>query len=185
MSTLIALSGSLRRASFNTALLRAAASLAPAGVTVDVRTLHGIPVYDGDDEARGVPEAVTELRAAIKAADGVLIGCPEYNNSFSGVLKNGLDWLSRPSGEGTKTFGGKPVAVMGGTPGNGGTLLGQNALLPVLRTFGADPWWGGRLTVSQIHKLFDEQGTLVDAALTEQVRGFMAGFVAHLRVRVQ
>jgi NAD(P)H-dependent FMN reductase len=177
----IALSGSLRKASSNTALLRAAAAAAPEGVTIDVRTLHGIPVYDGDEEARGVPAVVLELREAIKAADAVLIGSPEYNNSISGVLKNGLDWLSRPSGEGAKTFGGKPVAVMGGTPGNGGTLLAQNALWAVLRAFGADVWWGGTLTVSQINKAFDEQGRLVDAALQQRLTQFIADFAAQIR----
>jgi len=180
MTRIIALSGSLRRASSNTALLRAAALAAPQGVSIDVRTLHGIPLYDGDVETSGVPASVLELRDAIKAADAVLIGSPEYNNSISGVLKNGLDWISRPSGEGAKTFGGKPVAVMGGTPGNGGTLLAQNALWSVLRAFGADVWWGGTLTVSQIHKSFDEQGQLVDAALQERLTKFIADFAAQI-----
>jgi len=181
MTRIIALSGSLRRASSNTALLRAAALAAPQGVSIDVRTLHGIPLYDGDVEAAGVPETVLELRNAIKAADAVIIGTPEYNHSIPGVLKNGLDWISRPSGEGAKTFGGKPIAVMGATPGNGGTLLSQNALWTVLHAFGAHVWWGGALTVSQVHTAFDEHGQLVDAALKERLTKFIADFAAHLR----
>lgn len=173
---LIALSGALRRASYNTALLRAAAALAPEGVTLELRTLHGIPLYDGDVEAEGIPEAVTKLREAIRAADGLLIATPEYNNAIPGVLKNGLDWLSRPSGEGGKLFGAKPTAVIGATPGGFGTVQSQDALLSVLRAFGNDFWMGGRLMVSRAHTVFDADGRLVDDKLLEQLRQFVQGF---------
>lgn len=183
MSTFIALSGSLRQASLNTALLRAAAQLCPEGVTLKLHTLHGIPLYDGDVEAQGIPEAVSQLRAAIQAADGLIISTPEYNNAMPGVLKNGLDWLSRPPTEGRKTFFGKPVALMGATPGGFGTVQSQDAMLSVLRAFGCEAWFGGRLMVSKAHTLFDAQGTLLDDALKQQLREFLAGFAAHVQGR--
>jgi NAD(P)H-dependent FMN reductase len=180
---IIALSGALRRASYNTALLRAAAALAPDGVTIDVRTLHGIPLYDGDLEAEGIPAAVTALREAIRAADGLLIATPEYNNSIPGVLKNGLDWLSRPSGEGARLFGGRPVAVVGATPGGFGTVQAQDAMLSVLRAFGCDAWFGGRLMLSHASAAFDADGHLTEEKLLNQLRSFIEGFVAHIRHR--
>ena len=180
---IIALSGALRRASYNTALLRAAAALAPDGVTIDVRTLHGIPLYDGDLEAEGIPAAVTTLREAIRAADGLLIATPEYNNSIPGVLKNGLDWLSRPSGEGARLFGGRPVAVVGTTPGGFGTVQAQDAMLSVLRAFGCDAWFGGRLMLSHASAAFDADGHLTEEKLLNQLRSFVEGFVAHIRHR--
>lgn len=183
MTTLIALSGSLRRASFNTALLRAAAGLAPAGVTIEPRTLHGIPLFDGDLEAQGVPEAVGRLRAEIQAADGLIIATPEYNNSIPGVLKNGLDWLSRPQAEGRMTFHGRPVALLGATPGGFGTVQAQDAMLGVLRAFGCDCWFGGRLMLSHADRLFDADGALSDAAARQQLGEFVAGFVRHVALR--
>lgn len=174
---IIALSGALRRASYNTALLRAAAGLAPEGVGIELRTLHGIPLYDGDVEAEGMPPAVTELREAIRAADALLIGTPEYNNSIPGVLKNGLDWLSRPSGEGSKLFGGKPTALVGATPGGFGTVQSQDALLSVLRAFGNDFWMGGRLMVSKAGTVFDADGRLIDDKVRAQLQQFVQGFV--------
>ncbi|MCE4557291.1 NADPH-dependent FMN reductase [Roseateles cellulosilyticus] len=181
---IIALSGSLRRASYNTALLRAAVDLAPAGVSVELRTLHGIPLYDGDVEAQGIPEAVTTLREAVRAADALLIGTPEYNNSIPGVLKNGLDWLSRPSGEGAKLFGGKPTGLIGATPGGFGTVQSQDALLSVLRTFGSDFWMAGRLMVSHAGQVFDADGALVDDKVRGQLQQFMQGFAAFVQKRV-
>lgn len=180
---IIALSGALRRASYNTALLRAAAAMSPEGVTLDVRTLHGIPLYDGDVEAQGIPEAVTALREAIRAADALLIGTPEYNNSMPGVLKNGLDWLSRPSGEGAKLFGGKPTGLMGATPGGFGTVQSQDALLSVLRTFGSDFWMAGRLMVSHAGQVFDADGQLTDDKVRQQLQTFVQGFVAFVKKR--
>jgi len=180
---IIALSGALRRGSCNTALLRAAIALAPAGVTIELRTLHGIPLYDGDVEAQGMPEAVTTLREAIRAADGLLIGTPEYNNSIPGVLKNGLDWLSRPSGEGARLFGGKPTGLIGATPGGFGTVQSQDALLSVLRTFGSDFWMAGRLMVSHAGQVFDADGTLVDDKVRAQLQAFVTGFADFVKKR--
>ena len=178
--TVLALSGSLRKASFNTALLHAASKLCPPDVILAVRTLQGIPLYDGDVEAEGVPEAVTALAQAIQAADGLLICTPEYNNSIPGVLKNGLDWLSRGA-EGRKTFSGKPTALMGATPGGFGTVQSQDAMLSVLRAIGVDFWFGGRLMVSQADTRFDAQSRLQDEALKRQLTDFLAGFSNHIK----
>lgn len=180
---IIALSGALRRASYNTALLRAAIALAPRDVTMELRTLHGIPLYDGDVEAEGIPEAVTTLREEIRAADALLVSTPEYNNSIPGVLKNGLDWLSRPSGEGAKLFSGKPTALVGATPGGFGTVQSQDALLSVLRAFGNDFWMGGRLMVSRAGTVFDGDGALVDDKVRAQLQQFVQGFVAFVQAR--
>lgn len=182
---IIALSGALRRASYNTALLKAAVPMAPEGVTLDLRTLHGIPLYDGDVEAQGIPEAVTTLREAIRAADGLLISTPEYNNAIPGVLKNGLDWLSRPSGEGAKLFGGKPSALIGATPGGFGTVQSQDAMLSVFRTFGSDFWMAGRLMVSHAGQVFDADGQLTDDKVRQQLQTFVHGFVDFVKARAK
>lgn len=179
---LIALSGSLRQGSFNTMLARAAARLAPQAVAVTVETIHGIPLYDADDEARaGLPERVAALKDAITAADGVLLVTPEYNNSIPGVFKNAIDWLSRPDADIKRVFGDRPMALMGASPGGFGTVLSQNAWLPVLRTLRVNFWSGGRLLVSRAQGAFNTEGDLVNPATQEQVRTFMAGFAAFIR----
>lgn len=178
MTTILAISGSLRKASYNTGLLRAAEAVTPAGVTLDARTLHGVPLYDGDLEAaQGVPPAVAALKEALAAADGLLLITPEYNNGIPGVFKNAIDWMSRPPG-GTDLFKGKPVAVIGASPGGFGTILAQNAWLPVLRTLGTRPWFEGRLMVSRAGGLFDRDGALTDDETRSRLAGFLAGFAA-------
>jgi NAD(P)H-dependent FMN reductase len=178
MTTIIGLSGSLRKDSYNTALLRAATGLMPEGATLTIKTIHGIPLYNEDEEdAHGIPLPVQELKMAIAAAGGLLLSTPEYNNSIPGVFKNAIDWLSRPSADIPNIFGGKPVALIGASPGPFGTLLSQNAWLPIMRTLGTKPWFGGRLMVSHADKLFDPTGQIADSALKERLRKFLAGFV--------
>lgn len=182
MTRILGLSGSLRSGSYNTALLRAAAGLVPAGVQLDVATLHGIPLYDGDDEARtGIPPAVQQLKERIVASDALLLVTPEYNNGVPGVLKNGVDWLSRPPADIARVFGNRPVAVIGASPGGFGTILAQNAWLPVLRTLGTRPWFGGRLMVSRAGQVFNEAGEMTDEKAKAQLQQFLQGFVASLQ----
>lgn len=179
MTHILGLSGSLRTASFNTALLRAATGLMPDGATLEAGNIAGVPLYDGDLEAReGLPAAVKHLQARLAAADGLLLVTPEYNNGIPGVFKNAIDWMSR--GEGLKLFVGKPVAVIGASPGPFGTVLSQNHWLPVLRTLRTKPWLEGRLMVSRAGSVFDGDGTLTDDATREKLRDFLAGFAASL-----
>jgi chromate reductase len=180
--TVIGLSGSLRRGSYNSAVLRAAASLMPSGSELRIESITGMPLYDADDEAaHGIPDAVSRVKDAIAGADGLLLVTPEYNNSLPGVAKNAIDWLSRPPADMARVFGGRPVAIAGASPGGFGTILSQNAWLPVFRTLGADLWSGGRLLVSRAGSVIDANGEIVDAATRDSVRRFVEGFVAHIR----
>ena len=175
--TIIALAGSVRRASFNAALQRAAIEAAPATVTIETASIAGIPLYNGDDEAaNGLPEPVRALKDRIAAADGLLLVTPEYNNSLPGVFKNAIDWLSRPASDIPRVFGGRKVAMMGATPGRGGTILAQAAWLPVIRVLGMRPWFGRNVYVANAGSVFDKDGKLVDEQVRKQIVAFMAGF---------
>ncbi len=178
MPNILAISGSLRAGSYNTALLRASAGLMPAGATLDIATLHGIPLFDGDVEANeGIPPAVRALKDRIIASDGLLFATPEYNNSIPGVFKNAIDWLSRPPADIAKVFGGRRVALIGAAPGGFGTILSQNAWLPVLHALGMQPWFGGRLMVSRARQVFNDAGEMVDEKVKLQLGQFLKGFV--------
>ena len=179
MARILGISGSLRAGSFNTALLRAGQQLAVPGVELELATLHGIPLYDGDLEAReGLPPAVQALKARVLASDALLLATPEYNNGIPGVFKNAIDWLSRPAADIARVFGDKPFALVGASPGGFGTILSQNHWLPVLKTLGVRLWAGNRLMVSRAGSVFDADGALVDPKVREQLAGFVQGFAA-------
>ncbi len=181
MTTILGICGSLRGGSLNAALLRSAAQVIE-GATLEIGSIRGIPLYDGDLEASiGIPQAVADLKARMIASDGVLLVTPEYNNGIPGVFKNAIDWLSRPASDIKSVFGDRPVAVIGASPGGFGTILAQDAWLPVLRTLGMRPWFGGRLMASRAHTLFDASGDLTDAALRKQLTEFMRGYVAFVK----
>jgi NAD(P)H-dependent FMN reductase len=181
MTKLIGISGSLRRASFNTALLRAAAELMPEGSVLAVKTIDGIPLYNADVEARGIPKSVTNLKDAVATADGLILSTPEYKYSMPGVLKNAIDWLSRPDADIKRVFGGKPVALIGATPGGFGTILCQAAWLPVLRTLGTKLWCEGRLLISRAPSVFDADGKLTNQTVIDQLRSFVRHFTEFAR----
>lgn len=184
MARLLGLSGSLRKASFNSGLLRAAVDLAPAGTTLLAGSIEGIPLYNGDDERdHGIPAAVQALKRQLAAADGLLLFTPEYNNAMPGVFKNAIDWLTRPATDIEHLFGGKPVAVVGASPGGFGTILAQDAWLPVLRTLGTRPWFEGRLMVSRAQSVFDAEGNLTDETTRQRLAQFIAGFAAFVAGR--
>jgi chromate reductase, NAD(P)H dehydrogenase (quinone) len=184
MLRIIGLSGSLRRGSYNSAVLRAAAALMPPESALQIESIRGIPLYDGDDEAaHGVPEPVARLKDLIAGADGLLLVTPEYNNSLPGVTKNAIDWLSRPSDDVPRVFRGRPVAIAGASPGGFGTILAQNAWLPVFRTLGADLWPGGRLLVSRAASVIGADGEITDPTTRQAIAKCVAGFVAHIRGR--
>jgi len=182
MVKLLGISGSLRRGSFNTALLRAAAGLVEGDTQLEITTIHGIPLYDADLEAaEGLPPAVQELKARVLACDGLLLATPEYNNGVPGVFKNAVDWLSRPASDIPRVFGNRPVALMGASPGGFGTILAQEHWLPVLRTLRTRPWFGGRLMVSRASTVFNESGDLTDERVREQLRDFINGFAQFIQ----
>jgi NAD(P)H-dependent FMN reductase len=179
MTRIVGISGSLRRGSLNAALLRAAAELAPAGVEIDVRGIAGVPLYDGDLEAaEGIPAAVTALKEATAAADGLLLVTPEYNNGIPGAFKNAIDWMSRPASDIGRVFGGRKAALIGASPGGFGTILAQNAWLPVLRTLGCE-LYPGRLLVSRAGQAFAD-GRLAAEETRAQLARFLEGFAAYV-----
>ena len=175
MTQVIAVSGSLRTGSFNTALIEAASEMFPD--EIQVASIHDIPLYNADlEEEQGIPAVVADLKDRIAGAHGLLISTPEYNNSMPGVLKNAVDWLTRPAADIPKVFGGKPVAIMGASAGGFGTISAQSAWHPVLRTVRARPFWGERLMVSRAADLVDE-GVLTDKDTREKVEKFVRAFI--------
>ena len=171
----LALSGSLRHSSFNTALARAAQAIAPKGMDIEVATLHGVPLYDADLEAsEGIPAAVLELKAQILAADALLLVTPEYNNGVPGVFKNGIDWLSRADMK--AIFAQRPTGLMGASMGGFGTLSSQAAWLPTLKMLGVNLYSGHSVLVSRAQNAFDAQGNLADESSRKNLRAYLDGF---------
>ena len=163
------LAGSLRRGSYNRALLRATASLAPEGFEIVVFDRLGeIPLYNADVEVEGDPESVTAFKGAIRAADAPLVVTPEYNYGVPGVLKNAIDWASRPPG--ASVLEGKPTALMGATPGRGGTARSQLALRQSFVFTGTPVLPGPEVLVAEAHEKFGKDGTLQDEATRRHVR---------------
>jgi len=184
MARIVGIAGSLRKQSFNAALLRAAADRTPQGTEVEIATIAGIRLYDADlDREQGTPEPVKLLKERIVGADGLLLVTPEYNNSIPGVFKNAIDWLSRPAKDIPRVFGGRPVAIMGASDGRGGTRLSQSAWLPVLRTLGTRAWFGRTLYVTGAADVFDAEGRLVDPAIERLLTRFMTGFAAFVNAK--
>ena len=165
--SVLAVSGSLRRSSHNTAALRTAAELAPPGMTVRVVTLHGIPNFNADVEARGLPPEVEVLRGAIAAADTLLIATPEYNWSIPGALKNALDWASR--GGGASPLRGKPAAILG-AGGRFGTVRAQTHLREILRHNGVRVVGLPEVMIDTAESRFDADGRLLDERFRGQIR---------------
>ncbi len=177
MITIVGISGSLKRHSFNSGLLRASLEAVPDGCSLKIASIKGIPLYDTDvEESEGIPSIVEDLKNLIASADGLLMATPEYNNSMPGVFKNAIDWLSRPPEDRSRIFGNTPIGLMGVTPGNFGTAFSQNAWLPVLRVLGAQVWSGKMIWVSGAIKKFDEEGNLTDDGVRKQLANYMSGF---------
>lgn len=172
---LIGISGALRKASTNTGLLRAIQSLLPAGVEIDIATLHGIPLYDGDVEAAsGKPQAVKELDARIRAADGIIIATPEYNFSIPGVLKNATDWLSR----GGSPFKWKRTGLVGSSEGAmAGTSRAQYHLRQNLQSLQAIAMPRPEVFITHNELKFDADGNLHDAETRERLQLWLRAFI--------
>jgi chromate reductase len=161
----LGLSGSLRRDSYNSMLLRAAEDLLPPGAELEVFDgLKAVPPYDADDDGDVAPAALRELRAAVAGADAVLVATPEYNASVPGALKNALDWVSRPHA--TNPLRGKPAAVVGASTGMFGAVWAQAEARKVLQTIGARVV-DRELPVSEADERFDGEGRLGDPDLLE------------------
>jgi chromate reductase len=163
---ILAIPGALRAASMNRAVAHAAVDLAPEGVTVVVHELHDVPLYDGDVEAAGHPAGVVALREAIARADALLFCTPEYNSSIPGVLKNAIDWASRPP---APPLTGKPVAFVGASPGGFGTIRAQTHLRQVLQFAGALVMPKPEVYLSRAAPLFGDDGDLADSKARDQV----------------
>ena len=171
---ILSISGSLRAGSYNTALARAAAELAPVGVDVELFDgLRELPLFDADLEAAGL-DAVERLRNRIGAADAVLFVTPEYNGSIPGVLKNAVDWASRPR-DGA-ALRGKAVAVAGASPGQYGAIWAQQDLRRVLGVAGARVI-AGDLPVSRAHEAFEKSGVLRSPLVAERLRNHLVALV--------
>jgi chromate reductase, NAD(P)H dehydrogenase (quinone) len=169
---LLGIAGSLRERSYNRALLRAAAELAPPGVVFEEHDVRGLPFYDGDLEAAGDPEPVTELKNAIRRADALVIATPEYNRGIPGGLKNAIDWASRPAL--ASPLAGKPVAIMGASTGRSGTARAQQQLRDALGFPRAVVLEEPEVLVPEAYLHFDERGELVDQEARERIAELMA-----------
>jgi chromate reductase, NAD(P)H dehydrogenase (quinone) len=165
--TILGIAGSLRKDSFNHAALRAAQKLAPADTRIDIFDLAGIPLFNQDDDERP-PERVTQLKQNVRAADAILIATPEYNYSIPGVLKNAIDWASRPYGD--SAWEGKPVAIMGASPGNLGTARAQYHLRQVFVFLNMCPLNRPEVMIGQADKRFDAEGNLTDKSTADHIR---------------
>ena len=163
----LGISGSLRRASYNTAALREAIRLAPPGMTIELADISAIPLYNEELSAQGFPAAVEQLREQVRAADALLIATPEYNYSVPGVLKNAIDWVSRPP---EQPFAGKPVALMGASAGRFGTARAQYHLRQSMVFLDMRPLNRPELMIAAAQTLFDEQGALTDDKTREYLR---------------
>jgi chromate reductase, NAD(P)H dehydrogenase (quinone) len=174
----LGIAGSLRKGSYNGALLRAAIELAPEELEIRAfERLAELPLYDADVESAGDPPPVVALKRAIAEFDAVLIATPEYNHSIPGVLKNAIDWASRPSGR--SVLKGKPVGMIGATPGNGATIRAQLALRQALAGVGGvnvlpEP----EVLIARAGERFGAEGRLTHEATIQVLRGFLSAFAA-------
>ena len=174
----LGISGSLRRGSYNSAALRAAQELTPQGMTIDIFDLAPIPLYNEDVKAQGYPDSVAELRRRVKEADGVLLATPEYNYSVSGVLKNAIDWISRPP---EQPFDGKPIAVMGASMGLFGTARAQYHLRQMFVFMNGYVLNRPEVMIAQAQTRFDAEGKLTDQPTRDIMGALLTSFAAWVR----
>ncbi|XXF79534.1 NAD(P)H-dependent oxidoreductase [Myxococcaceae bacterium GXIMD 01537] len=177
---LLGIAGSLRRQSFNRFLLEAVREELPPNVSLTLfDRLGDVPLYNADVEAQGVPEPVAALREAIRAADGLLIATPEYNYSVPGVLKNALDWASRPPA--TSALRGKPVGIIGASMGMSGTMRAQYHLRQVFVFTNSPVMPQPEVILARAQERFDAEGRLTDASTRELLRKFGISFEEWVR----
>src|SRR6266540_725009 len=175
----LGIAGSLRAGSYNRALLQAARELAPAGMEIAEFDLRELPLYDGDVEAAGDPEPVAALKDAIRSADALLIATPEYNRGVPGVLKNAIDWASRPPLG--SPLAGKPVAIMGASTGRGGTARAQEQLRAAVEYSRANVLNDPEVLVPEAYMRFDERGRLTDEETRKEIAALLEALSASTR----
>jgi chromate reductase, NAD(P)H dehydrogenase (quinone) len=175
---ILGVAGSLRKASYNRAALRAAVGLMPLDSALDVFEIDGLPGFSGDDE-RDPPARVVELKRAIRRADGILFVTPEYNDSVPGVLKNAIDWASRPHGD--NAWAGKPAAIMGASIGALGTARAQYHLRQMFVFLDVHALNQPEVMIAKAAERFDERGNLTDAATKERIQQLLEALVAWTR----
>lgn len=168
--SVLAICGSLRAGSYNRAALRTAIELKPPGMAVEVADISAIPLYNEDVRANGFPPPVETLRRQIKAADALLFATPEYNYSMPGVLKNAIDWASRPPDQ---PFAGKPVAMLGASAGLGGTIRAQYDLRRSCVFLDMHPLNKPEVFIAQAQTKFDTEGRLIDETGRGLIRDLM------------
>jgi chromate reductase len=177
--TVLGIAGSLRKASFNRGLIRAAIEAAPSGMVVTPFELGAIPLFNADIEALGDPEPVAALKAAIAGADALLIASPEYNHCVPGVLKNAIDWASRPARR--SVLSGTPMAIMGASTGAGGTARAQAHLRDGLAYTNGYVLPLPEVLVPFATERFDADGNLIDGDTRQQVRDLLVALEAWTR----
>lgn len=182
MTQLIGISGSLRKGSFNTALLESAKQLLPDGTTLTIASIDDIPLYNGDLDVDGGPEAVQVLKRNIGEADGLLLATPEYNFGIPGVLKNAIDWASRPGFKSVLAY--KPVAIVGAAPGTVGTARAQGQLKQVLLGTLSEVFPYPEVLVGRASKRIID-GKLEDAQTREVFQEMLAAYVSWIRRKHQ
>lgn len=176
---ILAIPGSLRAQSYNRALLHAAKELAPVDMTIVVFDLIDVPLYNGDVEAQGDPEPVVRLKQAIGEADGVLMATPEYNHGVPGVMKNAVDWASRPPR--SAPLNGKPVAIFGASPGITGTARGQSQLRQSFEFTNSYAMPQPEMLVFKAHEKFGTDGRLTDESTRTHLQAFLVAFANWVR----
>ena len=172
---ILGIAGSLRKHSYNRAVLRAATQLLPAGVSLDIFDLDGIPLFNQDDD-QNPPAKVVDFKKRIREADAILIATPEYNYSIPGVLKNAIDWGTRPYGD--NAWAGKPAAILGASVGPFGTVRAQNHLRQVLSALNMFLVNQPEVLIGDATKKFDAQGNLTDEKTKEMIGKLLANLVA-------
>ncbi len=177
----LGISGSLRNDSYNSALLRAAQNLAPDHMQIDIYDGIGkLPLYNQDMESHELPQEVIDFKKHLLQADAVLFATPEYNYSIPGVLKNAIDWASRPYGEGA--WQGKPAAIMGATMGNMGTARAQGHLRDILLCVDTYVMHRPEMLVGGAHEKIDAQGNLIDQDTITHMQNFLVSFQQHIQL---
>ena len=171
---ILGIAGSLRRESYNRAALRAATQLVPTGSSLEIFELEGIPLFNQDDE-RNPPTKVVEFKQSIRQADAILIVTPEYNYSIPGVLKNAIDWATRPYGDNAWT--GKPAAILGASVGPFGTVRAQNHLRQILSALNVFLVNQPEVLIGDAGTKFDAQGNLTDERTKEFITKLLVNLV--------